>query len=67
MFGANSVLTPNITLALTLLLRPRTVGIDSALDLRQPLIVPVNHPSDRDRATDEDGDDRYQEHTQAEN
>jgi hypothetical protein len=45
-------LTPNIRL--TLLTSRRSVGIDAALDFRDPFGVAVNHASDCDRASNED-------------
>ncbi len=55
-------LTPNITLDLTQIKKTsasrRSVGIDAALDLSQAFVVAVNHASDCDRASDDDGNDR---------
>jgi hypothetical protein len=63
-------LTPNIGLisyalksSLLLLLWPRTVWINSALDLRQPLLVLMNHRGDRNCATYDDRHDRHQQST----
>jgi len=45
----------------------RSVGIDAALDLGDAFVVAVNHAGDCDRAADEDGADRNQQTTQAQN
>ena len=47
------------------LLRPRDVGIDSALDLGDAFGVAVNHAGDCDRASYDDGHDRNQKRPQA--
>ena len=48
------------------LLRPRTVGINAALDLRDPLLMTVNHAEDRDHSADQNCSDRDQENPQSE-
>jgi hypothetical protein len=56
-------LTPNIRLnhaRLLPLLRPATIGVDAALDLRQPFLMPVDHTDDRNYATNDDGHNRHQ-------
>jgi hypothetical protein len=60
--------TPNIGLTSSLpqLLRPGSIGIDSAFDLRQPLLMAVNHANDRDCATNQDCANRNQQTTQTE-
>ena len=45
---------------LLLLVRPRTVGIDPALDFRDPLLVTKNHFRYFDRSPDEDRNNGYQ-------
>jgi hypothetical protein len=52
-------LTPNIRL--TLLTSRRSVGIDAALDFRDPFGVAVNHASDCDRAANENRANRNQQ------
>jgi hypothetical protein len=42
----------------------RSVGINPALNPGEALLMPVHHTHNRDHATDEDGDDRYQQRAQ---
>jgi len=43
----------------------RSVGIDAALDFGQAFVVAVDHASDCDRASYDDGHDRNQKRPQA--
>jgi hypothetical protein len=45
----------------------RGVGIDAALDLGQAFVVAVDHASDGDRASYDDGYDWYQQWAQTQN
>jgi hypothetical protein len=49
------------------MLRPRTIRINSAFDLGQPLLMLVNHRNHCDYATDDDGRDRHQQTAESEN
>ena len=48
------------------LLRPRTIRIDSALDLRQSLLMLMHHSHDRDDAANKDCDDGNQKNPKSE-
>jgi len=47
-----------------LLLRPRTVGINAALDLRQSLLVLLHHSQDRNDSADHDRAYRNQKYAE---
>ena len=67
MFDANFIdaqhQADTILLRLLPLLRPRTVRVDATLDLRQPLVVHVNHLDDDDHTADYDAKDRHEQTT----
>jgi|ERR1700727_2540845 hypothetical protein len=48
------------------LLRPGPVRIDAAFDLRQALLMPMNHADDCNDSADEDSGDRNQQTAQTE-
>jgi hypothetical protein len=62
--STSTALTPNIALAFFRinflpLLRSWSIRIDAALNLRQPLLVLVNHRNHRDHAANDKGHDRH--------
>ena len=56
-------MTPNIELVL--LLRPRTIRVDAALDLGDALMVTMNHADDGNRAAHKNRYDRDQKRSQS--